>query len=58
MPITTAVFDAATGLRAKYNFKLADSLRLATAIISGCDRFLTNDTRLSRCTDISVEVLP
>jgi hypothetical protein len=25
---------------------------------SGCDRFLTNDTRLSAFTDITVEVLP
>ena len=56
--ITTAVFDRATLIRATHNFKLADSLHLAAAIEGGCDRFLTNDTRLSRCTDITVEVLP
>src|SRR5687767_962473 len=43
--ITTPVFDRATVLRAKYNFKLGDSLHLAAAIKAGCDRFLTNDRR-------------
>lgn len=58
VPITTAVFDRATVIRATYNFKLADSLHLAAAVEAGCDRFLTNDTRLSAFTDIPVEVLP
>jgi predicted nucleic acid-binding protein len=56
--ITSAVFDRATVIRATYNFKLADSLHLAAAAESGCDRFLTNDTRLSAFPDIAVEVLP
>lgn len=58
VPLTTAVYERATLLRATYNFKLADSLHLAAAIENGCDKLLTNDTRLSRCTDITVEVLP
>jgi len=58
VPITTAVFDRATIIRATHNFKLADSLHLAAAAESGCDRFLTNDGRLSAFTDIAVEVLP
>jgi predicted nucleic acid-binding protein len=58
LPITTAVFDRATQLRAAHNFKLGDSLHLAAAIEGRCDRFLTNDARLSRCPDIPVEVLP
>ncbi|HJT34291.1 MAG TPA: hypothetical protein VJ783_19765 [Pirellulales bacterium] len=41
-----------------FNFKLGDSLHLATAVEGGCDRFLTNDNRLSHFTDIVVEVLP
>jgi len=57
VPITTAVFDRATIIRATYKFKLADSLHLAAAE-GHCDRFLTNDTRLSAFTDIPVEVLP
>ena len=58
VPITTAVFDRATHIRATYNFKLGDSLHLAAAVEAGCDRFLTNDRRLSAFTDIPVEVLP
>jgi predicted nucleic acid-binding protein len=56
-PLTTAVYDRATALRAHHNFKLGDSLHLAAAIEGGCDRLLTNDHRLSKCTDITVEVL-
>lgn len=58
VPITTAVFDRATTIRAVYKFRLGDSLHLAAAVESGCDRFLTNDRRLSAFTDIPVEVLP
>jgi predicted nucleic acid-binding protein len=58
VPITSAVFDRATVIRATYNFKLADSLHLAAAVEAGCDRFLTNDIRLSAFTDMLVEVLP
>lgn len=58
VPLTTAVYDRATILRATQKFKLGDSLHLAAAIEAGCDRFLTNDRRLSNCTDITVEVLP
>jgi len=58
IPITPAVFDRATLIRAAYNFKLADSLHLAAAVEARCDCFLTNDTRLNRFVDIVVEVLP
>jgi uncharacterized protein len=57
-PLTSAVYDRATLIRAAHNFKLGDSLHLAAAVQAGCDRFLTNDTRLSAFTDITVEVLP
>jgi uncharacterized protein len=58
LPISTAVFDRATDIRATHNFKLADALHLASAVEAQCDRFLTNDTRLSAFTGIAVEVLP
>jgi predicted nucleic acid-binding protein len=51
VPITTAVFDRATRIRAAHSFKPADSLHLAAAIEGRCDRFLTNDLRLSAFTD-------
>ncbi len=56
--LTTAVCDRATEIRARHRFKLADSLHLACAVEAGCDRFLTNDVRLSSFPDIPVEVLP
>jgi uncharacterized protein len=58
VPITTAVFERATVIRATHSFKLGDSLHLAAATEAGCDRFLTNDARLSAFTDIPVEILP
>lgn len=58
VPIDGAVFDRATVIRAIHNFKLADALHLAAAAEAGCDRFLTNDMRLSRYTDVPVEILP
>ena len=47
VPISTVVFDRATHIRATYYFKLGDSLHLAAAVEAGCDRFLTNDHRLT-----------
>jgi uncharacterized protein len=58
VPLTAVVFDRAARLRADLNFKTPDALHLAAAIEAGCDRFLTDDVRLARCTDITVEVLP
>ena len=58
VPITSSVFDRATSIRAMHKFKLGDSIHLAAAVEAGCDRFLTNDTRLSKFPDITVEVLP
>ncbi len=57
-PITAAVFDRATLIRATYNFKLVDCLHLAASVEARCDRFLTNDVRLSAFTALPVEVLP
>lgn len=40
-------------IRAKYDkFKTPDSLQLATAVISNCDIFLTNDKRLCQFDEI------
>jgi predicted nucleic acid-binding protein len=56
--LSTTVYDRATVLRATYNFRLADALHLAAAIDGGSGLFLPNDARLSRCTNIPIEVLP
>lgn len=57
LPLTRPVIDLATELRARYKFKTPDALHLAAAIHNGCDLFLTNDYRLEKCTEITVEVV-
>ena len=58
IPLTRAVVDEATDLRARYNFRTPDALQLASAIAGGCELFLTNDVALRKCTKIEVEVIP
>ncbi|WP_435008859.1 type II toxin-antitoxin system VapC family toxin [Tundrisphaera lichenicola] len=57
-PLTAAVFDRAAEIRARYGFKTPDSIHLAAAVESGCDRMLTRDSRLLRYPDLTVEILP
>jgi predicted nucleic acid-binding protein len=57
IPLARAVIDTATELRARYGFRTPDAIHLAAAIVDGCDLFLTNDHRLERCVEISVEVV-
>jgi predicted nucleic acid-binding protein len=57
-PLSTAACQRATRLRATYRFATPDALQLAVAIVHGCDRFLTADAGLLRCTDIPVDLLP
>ncbi len=57
VPLSRAVFDRATEIRAGYNFKTPDSIHLAAAVESGCNVFLTNDHRLTRFTGIVIEVV-
>jgi predicted nucleic acid-binding protein len=57
IPLTRSVIDLATKLRARYGFKTPDAIHLAAAIINGCDVFLTNDYRLDKCTEVTVEVV-
>jgi len=57
VPITTAVFDRATQVRATHGYKTIDSINLAAAVEASCSLFLTNDTPLSGFPDITVEIL-
>lgn len=57
-PLTTQVLDRATLIRARHGYKTVDAIHLAAAVEAGCNSFLTNDARLSRFPDITVEVLP
>lgn len=55
--ITRDVVDLATEIRAEYGFATPDALHLAAAVTAACDLFLTNDRRLQRFRDLSVEVI-
>ncbi len=45
----------AANIRASYNhFKAMDALQLATAVVCGCDVFLTNDQQLKQFTELNV----
>jgi predicted nucleic acid-binding protein len=57
VPLTRQVVDRATRIRAEYRFKTPDVLHLAAAVESGCDLFLTHDSRLRRFREIQVESL-
>ena len=52
-PIDMKIALKAAEIRAEYKFKAMDSLQLATACMSGCDLFLTNDKQLKQFKEIS-----
>ncbi|MBQ9395992.1 MAG: PIN domain-containing protein [Proteobacteria bacterium] len=50
-----AITKSAAQIRAKYSgIKSMDALQLASAIVSGCDVFLTNDKQLRQVEEIQV----
>ncbi len=56
--INLPVAHLSAKLRAKYGFlRTPDALQLASAIVSGCSRFLTNDRRLKQVSEITVVTL-
>lgn len=53
--VDSQVADKAARIRAEYkSFKGMDSLQLATACLSGCGLFVTNDKQLRQFTEIDV----
>jgi uncharacterized protein len=57
LEITEKVVDQATDLRAQYALKTPDAIHLAPAIVAGATHFLTGDIKLSRCTQLQVEII-
>lgn len=55
--ITIEIALKTAKLRRNYNFKLPDSMQLATAIVSGAKAFITNDRQLRKCKEIKVILL-
>ena len=60
LPISSEVFQRATYYRASHRLELADALHLATAVLGGCEKFLTNDKHLcgKSIPEIVIELLP
>ena len=59
LPLSAAVCERAARIRAASSFRLKvpDCLHLAAAAEHSCGIFLTNDRRLTLCTEILVEIL-
>ena len=57
VPITASVSEKAALMRVSYGLKLPDALQVATALVAGCDAFLTNDAALQRVTELRILVL-
>ena len=57
-PISWDIAEEAARIRAKFKgFKMMDSLQFATAKLTGCDLFVTNDFQLKQYEDIEVLVV-
>ena len=57
IPLTDDIAERAAFLRAQYNLRTPDAVQLATALVSGCHAFLTNDDRFLVVEGIRILVL-
>ncbi len=57
VPVSRAVLIAAAHLRADTQLKLPDAIHVATAQLSGCAQFLTNDTRIPSLRGLAIRPL-
>lgn len=57
LPVDTAIAERAAELRARYNLRTPDAIQVATALVAGCEAFLTNDLALRRVADLRVLAL-
>jgi predicted nucleic acid-binding protein len=51
-PVTSAVAERATQLRATYNLKTPDAIHVATAAVHGASLVVTTDHDFARCRDL------
>ena len=54
LPVSREIAEKAAELRAQYNLRTPDSFQIATALIAGCDAFLTNDAGFRRVAEMPV----
>lgn len=57
-PVTRRVLDQAAQLRATHHaLRTPDAIHLATAVVTGCDTFLSNDRRLQHVSPLPITIL-
>lgn len=56
-PVTFALVEIASDLRAKYKLTTPDAIHVATAIDFGADKFITNDINFKKVKEIKIEIL-
>jgi predicted nucleic acid-binding protein len=57
VPVSRDILIAAARLRADANLKLPDAIHAATAQLTGCAQFLTNDARFSSLPGLAIRQL-
>jgi predicted nucleic acid-binding protein len=57
IPLTDEIAERAAFLRARYNLKTPDAIQVATALVSGCRAFLTNDENITAVEGIDILLL-
>jgi predicted nucleic acid-binding protein len=56
-PIDAGTAERAADLRARYGLRTPDALQLASALGSGCEAFLTDDSKLQRVVELRILML-
>lgn len=56
IPFSRELFDLGSRLRIDHRIKTPDALHLATALVSGCAQFWTNDAHLAKAAGDKLEV--
>ncbi len=51
---TLTIAREAARVRVRYNLQLSDAFQIATALVAGCEAFLTNDVQLKRITELKI----
>ncbi|HEY4422416.1 MAG TPA: PIN domain-containing protein [Pseudonocardia sp.] len=55
-PVDPATAEVATSLAASHRLRAADAVHLATAVLAGADRFITNNRRDFRATISEIDI--
>ena len=55
--VDTNIAEIAAQMRSYYNILIPDAIQIATAKVTECDAFLTNDINLKRIEDLNVLIL-